>query len=82
MPEENVKQWKLLIAAAHPASELRVLPVGVRVLIDQADEILVMVPTLPGRLAWLAGEIDKTLVATIRWLPLGMRSPASVPITS
>jgi hypothetical protein len=58
--KENVKSWKLLIAAAHPASELGVLPAGVRALIDQADEILVMVPTLPGRLAWLAGEIDKT----------------------
>jgi hypothetical protein len=60
MSEENVKPSKLLIAAGHPASELRELPAGVRVLIDQADEILVMVPTLPGRLAWLAGEIDKT----------------------
>jgi hypothetical protein len=60
MSQENVKSCKLLIAAGHPASELRELPAGVRALIDQADEILVMVPTLPGRLAWLAGEIDKT----------------------
>jgi hypothetical protein len=37
-----------------------VVPVGVRALIDQADEILVMLPTLPGRIAWLAGETDKT----------------------
>jgi hypothetical protein len=60
MSEEKAKSWKLLIAAGHPVSELRELPAGVRALIDQADEILVMVPTLPGRLAWLAGEIDKT----------------------
>jgi hypothetical protein len=59
MPQDNVKPWKLLIAAGQ-ASELRELPAGVRALIEQADEILVMVPTLPGRLAWLAGEIDKT----------------------
>jgi hypothetical protein len=60
MSQENVKASKLLIAAGDAASELRVLPGGVHALIDQADEILVMVPTLPGRLAWLAGEIDKT----------------------
>jgi hypothetical protein len=60
MSQENVQPWKLLIAAGHPASELGVVPVGVRALIDQADEFLVMVPTLPGRLEWLTGEIDKT----------------------
>jgi hypothetical protein len=60
MSQENVEPWKLLIAAGDAAAELRVVPAGVRSLIEQADEILVMVPTLPGRLAWLAGEIDKT----------------------
>ena len=60
MSQESIEQWKLLIAAGHPESELRAVPVGVRALIDRADEILVMVPTLPGRLAWLTGETDKT----------------------
>jgi hypothetical protein len=60
MPQENGESWKLLIATGHPASELGAVPVGVRALIDQADEILVMLPTLPGRIAWLAGDIDKT----------------------
>jgi hypothetical protein len=60
MSGENVEPWKLLVAAGHPAAELREVPIGVRALIDQADEILVMVPNLPGRIAWLAGEIDKT----------------------
>jgi hypothetical protein len=60
MSQENVDPWKLLVAAGHPAAELREVPIGVRALIDQADEILVMVPNLPGRLAWLAGETDKT----------------------
>ena len=60
MSQENAPAWKLLIAAGQPASEFRTVPVGVRALIAQADEILVMAPTLPGRFAWLAGEIDKT----------------------
>jgi hypothetical protein len=60
MSQENVEPWKLLIVAGDAAAEPRAVPVGVRSLIDQADEILVMAPTLPGRLAWLAGEIDRT----------------------
>jgi hypothetical protein len=60
MSQESGKSWKLLIATGHPASELGAVPAGVRALIDQAEAILVMVPTLPGRIAWLAGETDKT----------------------
>src|SRR3954447_6423332 len=60
MSQENMESWKLLIAAGQPASEMESVPVGVRALIDQADEIRVVVPTLPGRLAWLTGETDKT----------------------
>jgi hypothetical protein len=49
-----------LIAVGEAASELGELPAGVRAVIDQADEILVVAPTLPDRLAWLVSDTDKT----------------------
>jgi hypothetical protein len=55
-----MQPYRLLIAAAQPAPELQAVPAGVRALIERADEILVMVPNLPGGLDWLSGEIDKT----------------------
>jgi hypothetical protein len=54
---------KLLIAAGQAASSSDTLPVGVRMLIDAADEIMVVAPRLPGRLDWLASATD---VATER----------------
>jgi hypothetical protein len=45
---------KLLIATAEAASNPSELPPGVGALIDAAQEILVMVPTLPSRIDWLA----------------------------
>ena len=35
------------------------LPSGVRLLIDAADEITVIAPSLPGRLDWLTSDTDK-----------------------
>jgi hypothetical protein len=55
-----VEPWKLLIAVGDAASTLRAVPAGVRALVEQADEILVVAPALPGRLDWLAGQTDKT----------------------
>jgi hypothetical protein len=52
--------WKLLIAAGETANEFGDLPPGVRALVDQADEILVVSPALPGRLDWLTGDTDRT----------------------
>jgi hypothetical protein len=49
---------KLLIAAGQAASSSDTLPVGVRMLIDAADEIMVVAPRLPGRLDWLASATD------------------------
>ena len=51
---------KLLFAAGETASGLDELPPGARLLIDSAAEILVMVPELPTRVAWLASDTDKT----------------------
>ena len=49
---------RLLIAAGEVAS-VDSLPFGIQALIDAADEILVVTPTLPGRFEWLASATDK-----------------------
>jgi hypothetical protein len=49
----------LLIAAGEAASGREDLPFGVRALIDAAEEILVMTPSLPGRFEWLASATDR-----------------------
>jgi hypothetical protein len=51
---------KLLIATGETASDLDEVPTGARLLIDSASEILVMVPELPTRVAWLASDTDKS----------------------
>jgi hypothetical protein len=45
---------RLLIAAGELAAGPEQIPSGVRGLIDAADEILVVTPTLPTRFEWLA----------------------------
>jgi hypothetical protein len=50
---------RLLIVAGEAAERADALPLGVRELIDRADEILVMTPALPTRFEWLASATDK-----------------------
>ena len=50
---------RLLIAAGEAADSADALPFGVRELIDTADEVLVVTPTLPTRFEWLASATDK-----------------------
>jgi hypothetical protein len=50
---------RLLITAGQAANSLDMLPFGVRELIDAADEILVVTPTLATRFEWLASATDK-----------------------
>jgi hypothetical protein len=50
---------KLLIAGGEVAPSSSALPPGVEALIDRADEILVIAPSLPGRLDWLTSATDK-----------------------
>jgi hypothetical protein len=50
---------RLLIAAGESASGIEELPLGVRELIDAAEEILVVAPELPSRFEWLASATDK-----------------------
>jgi hypothetical protein len=50
---------KLLVAAGEAAASVEEIPFGVSELIDAAEEILVITPTLPGRLEWLASATDR-----------------------
>ena len=50
---------RLLIAAGQSVSSSNQLPFGIRGLIDAADEILVITPTLPTRFEWLASATDR-----------------------
>jgi len=50
---------RLLIAVGGAAESVEALPAGVRLLIDSAEEITVIAPSLPGRLDWLASDTDK-----------------------
>jgi hypothetical protein len=50
---------RLLIAAGEAADSADALPPAVRELIDTADEVLVVTPTLPTRFEWLASASDK-----------------------
>jgi hypothetical protein len=51
---------RLLVAAGEAATLPGQLPPGVQLLIDSADEILVLSPRLPSRLEWLASDTDKS----------------------
>jgi nucleotide-binding universal stress UspA family protein len=49
---------RLLFVADAAVADVDELPPAVRAVIDAAAEVLVVTPTLPGRLAWLADDID------------------------
>lgn len=50
---------RLLIAAGEAAGDAADLPPSVRALIESAEEIYVIAPTLPARFEWLASATDK-----------------------
>lgn len=50
---------RLLFVADAAVSEVRELPPAARAMIDSAAEVHVVTPTLPGRLAWLADDVDR-----------------------
>jgi nucleotide-binding universal stress UspA family protein len=50
---------RLLFVADAAVAEVDELPPAVRTLIDAAADVYVVTPTLPGRLAWLADEVDR-----------------------
>jgi len=50
---------RLPVGAGGAAESVEALPAGVRLLIDSAEEITVIAPSLPGPLQWLASDTDK-----------------------
>jgi hypothetical protein len=50
---------RLLFVADSAVAEAQELPPAARALIDSAIEVYVVTPTLPGRLAWLADDVDR-----------------------
>jgi nucleotide-binding universal stress UspA family protein len=50
---------RLLLVSDAAVADVDELPPAVRVVIDAATEVYVVTPTLPGRLAWLADEVDR-----------------------
>ncbi len=50
---------RLLVVADAAVAEVSELPARVRAVIDAAAEVYVLTPTLPGRLAWLADNVDR-----------------------
>jgi hypothetical protein len=51
---------RLLVIADAAVADVAELPPRVRAVIDAADEVYVVTPSLPGRLAWLASELNKS----------------------
>jgi nucleotide-binding universal stress UspA family protein len=50
---------RLLVVADAAVAEVDGLPPAVRALIDDAADVYVVTPTLPGRLDWLADDVDR-----------------------
>ena len=50
---------KLLIATGVVAANPGDLPAGVRLLVDAADQILVVAPSLPTRIDWITSDTDR-----------------------
>ncbi len=50
---------RLLFVADAAVANVDDLPPAARALIDSAAEVYVVTPTLPGRIAWLADDIDR-----------------------
>lgn len=50
---------RLLFVADAAVADVGELPPAVRTVIDAAAEVYVITPSLPGRLAWLADEVDR-----------------------
>jgi hypothetical protein len=50
---------RLLVVADAAVADVDELPPRVRGLIDEAADVYVLTPTLPGRLDWLADDVDR-----------------------
>ena len=50
---------RLLFVSDAAVADVDELPPAVRTIIDAASKIYLLTPTLPGRLAWLADDVDR-----------------------
>lgn len=50
---------RLLVLAGAALTDIDEVPSSVRVVIDAADEVFVVTPTLTSRLEWLVSDVDK-----------------------
>jgi hypothetical protein len=50
---------RLLFVADAAVADVDELPPAARALIDRAADVYVVTPTLPGRIAWLADDVDR-----------------------
>ena len=50
---------RLLFVSDAAVADVGELPTAVRAIVDAAREVYVITPTLPGRLAWLADDVDR-----------------------
>lgn len=57
--ETNPAIQRLLMVADSAVADTDELPPPVRALLAEAGEVFVVTPSLPGRLAWLADDIDQ-----------------------
>jgi nucleotide-binding universal stress UspA family protein len=57
--ERRKRIQRLLFVADAAVADVAQLPPAVRTVIDAAADVYVVTPTLPGRLAWLADEVDR-----------------------
>ena len=55
---ERNRSRRLLFVADAAVADVEELPPAVRAVIDSAADVYVLTPTLPGRLAWLADDVD------------------------
>jgi nucleotide-binding universal stress UspA family protein len=58
-PDGGTGIGRLLFVADAAVADVDELPSAVRAIIDRADAVYVVTPTLPGRLAWLADDVDR-----------------------
>jgi hypothetical protein len=50
---------RLLFVSDAAVADVHELPARVRAVLESAAEVYVLTPTLPGRLAWLADDVDR-----------------------
>ena len=80
---------RLLFVADAAVADVDELPRAVRAVIDAAAEVYVVTPTLPGRLAWLADDIEGSGISPtsastpcLATCTRSMRTPAVGPVAA